>query len=96
MWDLAEQPRRAYPLAETLTAFDIVFTPDSRLLIVAKDRGIDVHDWAAGRLVRRLPLPGRANQIALHPDSRHLATVNGNGTVSVLRIPELAEHLNHP
>lgn len=59
---------------------------------MARDGGIDIHDWAVGRLVRTIKFPGNVPGLARHPDGQHLATVNGNGTVYILRIAELTTH----
>ncbi len=92
VWDLTETPPREYPLTTSAGGFESFFTPDGKLLVVATGHGIEIHDWAAGRLVRQIPFPGPVTSITLHPDGHHLATVNGNGTVYILRLPELAEH----
>ena len=93
VWDLTETPPREYPLPNPIGwPTHPFFTADGKLLIVAHRFGIDIHDWAAGRLVRTIPFPGNILGLARHPDGQHLATVNANGTVYILRLPELAEH----
>jgi hypothetical protein len=68
------------------------FSADGKLLIVAHQLGIDIHDWTAGRLVRAIKYPGAILGLSRHPDGQHIATVNANGTVYILRLPELQEH----
>ena len=93
VWDLTETPPREYPLTNSIgRPTHPFFTTDGKLLIVAHQFGIDIHDWAAGRLVRTIPFPGAIVGLARHPDGRHVATVNANGTVYILRLPELAEY----
>jgi len=58
-------------------------------LVVADFNGVGIYDWAADRELRRLKYPGIVRQVILHPDGRHLVTVNGNGTVYILRLPDL-------
>lgn len=92
VWDLTEKPPREYVLpSQTHGNTGPFFTSDGKLLFVAHQGGIDIHDWAAGRLVRTIKYPGAVAGLARHPDGQHLATVNGNGTVYILRVPELAE-----
>ncbi len=93
VWDLTESPPRDYLLTNNSDwAADPFFTTDDKLLVVASHAGIEIHDWAHSRLVRTIKYPGPAKGMARHPDGVHVATVNGNGTVYILRIPELAEH----
>ncbi len=88
VWDLAETPPREYPLPDTNSS-DALFSSDGKLLLVARGGGgIQLYDWAAGRHLRDLEFPGWVRQMFLHPDNRHLGTVNGNGTIYILRIPE--------
>ncbi len=92
VWDLTETPPREYVLpTRSASNTHSFFTADGKLLIVAHGIGIDIYDWTAGRLVRTIPFPGPVVDLARHPDGQHLATVNGNGTVYILRLPELAE-----
>jgi serine/threonine protein kinase len=88
VWDLEESPPREYPLqldAHTTNAF---FAKENKWLFVADGNGVGVYDWANNREDRRLKYPGLVRQIVRHPDGTHMATVNGNGTVYILRIPE--------
>ncbi len=91
VWDLNEKPPREYPLPNPVGwPTDPFFNVDGKLLIVAHAAGIDICDWAAGQLVRTVKYPGAIVGLARHPDGKHLATVNANGTVYVLRVPELS------
>ena len=91
VWDLTETPPREYQLSTSNGGYESFFTGDGTLLVVATRHGIEIHDWAAGRLVRQIPFPGPVTSITLHPDGHHVATVNGNGTVYILRLPELVQ-----
>ena len=92
VWDLEETPPREYRLQLSTSFQNAFFTADNKRLFVADESGVGIYDWASNREVRRLKYPGPVRQIVPHPDGRHLATVNGNGTVYILRLPELAEH----
>ncbi len=89
VWDLEETPPRVYRLQLSTTFQNAFFTADSKRLFVADDSGVGIYDWANNREVRRLKYPGPVRQIVPHPDGHHLITVNSNGTVYVLRMPEL-------
>jgi len=91
VWDLEETPPRLYPLqldAHTANAF---FSKDNKLLFAADGHGVGVYDWVNNREVRRLKFPGAVRQIVLHPDGKHIATANSNGTVYFLRTPEMSD-----
>ena len=92
VWDLTETPPRDYLIGQTGQPRDPFFTEDGKLVIVADWSGIQVYDWVANRLARHIKFPGPVLGMTLHPDGQHVATVNGNGTVYILRIPELADH----
>jgi serine/threonine protein kinase len=88
VWDLSESPTREYVLPESVYR-SLMFSSDNRLLFAATDAGISIFDWAVGRLVRQIKFPGTVSELIPHPDGHHIATVNGNGTIYILRIPEL-------
>ncbi|MFO0927326.1 MAG: WD40 repeat domain-containing protein [Gemmataceae bacterium] len=99
VWDVATgEERFRLPVLpargpDLVTAHGVAFRPDGRLLAVAMDDG-SVRLWdvsaPAGppRLVRTFSSPptGRVGQVFFAPDGRHLLTLNGNGTVYVLRL----------
>ena len=91
VWDLEETPPREYRL-QLSTAFPkcVLHRRQQAANRRGWPRGVGIYDWASNREVRRLKYPGPVRQIVPHPDGRHLATVNG--TVYILRLPELAEH----
>ena len=89
VWDMEESPPREYKLQLEGAAQNAFFTQDGKRLLVAEGNGVGIYDWVHNREVRRLKYPGSVRQIIPHPDQRHLFTVNGNGTIYVLRLPEL-------
>lgn len=89
VWDLEESPPYEYALDLNGSVNSTCFSLDSRLLFVGDANGVAIYDWVHNREVRRIQLPGPVRQLVLHPDGTHLATVNGNGTVYILRLPEL-------
>ncbi|MBS0207102.1 MAG: protein kinase [Planctomycetes bacterium] len=98
-WDLTETPPREYQLKSPKTLQNptcCLLTGDGNLCLVAHSRGIDIFDWSKEKLVRRIPYPGPILQMISHPDGLHVATANFNGTIYILRIPELAEHTAKP
>jgi WD40 repeat protein len=93
VWDLSETPPRPYPHTGAFAdATHPLFTGDGKLLIGGDDKGMSVYEWATNRLSRRISY-GRVTNLVKHPDGQHVATVNGNGTIYILRIPELADHV---
>lgn len=88
VWDLEEVPPREYRLQLNAYLRSAYFSPDKKRLFVADGDGIGIYDWASNHEVRRLTFPGHTRQIVAHPDGKHVATVNGNGTVYILRLPE--------
>ncbi len=93
VWDLKSTPppESRFRLTGQYTQ-DAFFTSDGQFVVTADDRGIGTYDWANKREHRRITFPGQVRSLALHPDGQHLATANANGTVYILRLPELAEH----
>lgn len=89
VWDLEESPPREYRLKLDSLVSSAFFAGPAESLIVSGERGVVVHDWVRAREVRRFPFPGPVRQVVPHPDGRHLATVNGNGAVYLLCVPEL-------
>jgi len=67
------------------------FSPDSRTL-AAGFQAVKLIDLASGQVTREFSLPempsdvARAQQIAYHPDGRHLFVVNANHTIYFLRL----------
>jgi hypothetical protein len=65
-------------------AYDVEITNDR--LLIADGASLTLFDWARQRRLKEWPFPGSVVQLAIHPDGRHVATVNGNGTWYVLRL----------
>ena len=89
VWDLDESPPREYRIQLDPYFQDAMFSADDRILLVADGDGVGFYDWSNNREVYRLSYPGVVRQIVMHPDGKHFATVNGNGTVYLLRNPPL-------
>jgi WD40 repeat protein/serine/threonine protein kinase len=71
------------------------FSPDDHSLASSGADGT-VRVWepqtgAAGKTFRLGPPLGHINQVSFSADGRHLATANGNGTISILRLSTLPE-----
>jgi hypothetical protein len=65
----------------------LTWSSDGRHLVALGARSVLVLD-ASGRVVRTLPLPGVARELALHPSGRHAAVlVRGRGGGRVLDVP---------
>jgi WD40 repeat protein len=67
----------------------LVFSPDDRLLLGASDDG-RLTAWDVLTQQRRYErrFPGAILQATFADDGRHVVTLNGNGTVYVLRLPD--------
>jgi serine/threonine protein kinase/WD40 repeat protein len=95
--DGGEQQRLA-PLGRRVNSLAVSL--NGRWLLAATDAGA-IHLWrqpfgsptprTPDQTVTLGPSRGVVHRAAFTPDSRHVLTVNGNGTVSLLRILELAE-----
>ena len=65
----------------------LTWSSDGRQLVALSARSVTVLD-AAGRVLRTLPLPGVARELALHPSGRHAAVlVRGRGGGRALDVP---------
>ncbi|HEX5273301.1 MAG TPA: hypothetical protein VFW33_22545, partial [Gemmataceae bacterium] len=66
----------------------VAFRPDGKGLAVPNSGAVDLWDLAAGKVTQsiRVGPPGGLLVPAFSPDGRHLVTLNGNGTVYVLRL----------
>ena len=68
-------------------ARELAWSRDGRTLAVLADRELTVLD-RSGRVLRTLPLPARARDLALHPSGRRAAvTVEARGRMRVLSVP---------
>lgn len=76
---------RAFPYGDVRCA---AISPDGSLVTAADGGGlITVWNVQTGKEVTHWRSPGVVNAIVFGPDSRHLATVNANGSVYILRVP---------
>ncbi len=65
----------------------VTFTPNGKKLVWAESAGqVVLWDLENGKKVREWELPGKILDAALAPDGRHLAVVNQNGAISILRL----------
>ena len=101
LWDLSQG---AAHLKQTLISpgrfiTSLVFAPDGTQLVAANDSG-RVHLWplsggavetAPAQTLTLGPAGGKIGQVLISPEGRHLMTVNGNGTVYVLRLTDVEE-----
>jgi hypothetical protein len=70
-----------------VTGHALAWSRDGRRVVALAQDALTVLD-AKGRVLRTLPLPGRARELALHPSGRHAAvTVTGAGGMRVLDVP---------
>lgn len=67
------------------------FFPDGRKLVTASRWAGFLYVWdaASGRKLHEWTLPGDAITCVFAADGRHLATGNANGTVYILRLPDV-------
>ncbi len=72
------------------TASWVSVTPDSRVAFFTTAGTIRAIDLATGTDVWQTTLPGPVHWLRVAPDGRHLFTHNANGTVYVLRLPDLS------
>lgn len=73
------------PLQAACTS--VAFSPDGKRLVVADQSGrLNLWDAETRRHQRTISLPGPIRAAVFAPDSRHIATANGNGTVYLLRL----------
>jgi WD40 repeat protein/tRNA A-37 threonylcarbamoyl transferase component Bud32 len=66
----------------------VAFRPDGKVLAIPHAGTVDLWDVAAGKVTESLRIgpPGGVVVPSFTPDGRHLVTLNGNGTVYVLRL----------
>jgi hypothetical protein len=65
----------------------LALSPDDKKLASARDGQLLVWDVATGTKLVDWAAPGRMSKVLFAPDSRHFATVNGNGTIYIMRLP---------
>jgi WD40 repeat protein len=83
----AEPKERAVLKGHTLALTRVLVSPDGKLLASSGSDGrVLVWDAASGKKLQEWQLPGHVDNLVFAPDSRHLATGNGNGTIYVLRL----------
>jgi WD40 repeat protein len=87
--DLSTPEPKLLPLAKIHTHWvrSVVFSPDSRQLLSAGyDGRLVLRELPSGKIVRQWQFPGFIHAATFTPDGRHLATLNGNATVYILRL----------
>ena len=83
----AEPKQRALLKGHTFALSGVVFSADGKLLASSgADGRVLVYDSASGKPLHEWKMPGHVTSIAFAPDSRHLASANGNGTIYFLRL----------
>jgi len=95
LWDLQTgQPRRLLLDSRLKRLWKLLFSPDSRLLIVVgEDHLLHVFETLSGQEVRQLRIdPFELGSLAFAPDNRTVAVGDAQPTVGVL-VPENAIHL---
>lgn len=87
VWDLTTTPPTEYrvPLSSSAGAF---MPNEKHIVLEDQYGGVVVYDWKLNREAHRIPMPGPVRSFHTHPDGRHMLSVNGNGTVYVLRLPD--------
>ena len=91
LWDTATGELRVRMEALAMVTYCLAFRPDSRVLASGGgwDGSVCLWDTATGKQLRRYPVgppAGTIRDLAFTPDGRRLLTLNGNGTVSILRL----------
>jgi WD40 repeat protein/tRNA A-37 threonylcarbamoyl transferase component Bud32 len=100
LWDVATgEPRLSLSYGWLVDA--MAFSPDGKVLVTGGNDEATVRFWdtATGRPLRTWtigPAQGRVRGLAVTPDGRHLLTLNGNGTVYLLRMDWLPGHGQAP
>src|SRR5262249_43028184 len=80
------------PSPFNMTPYRLVFVPADRRLVCLDFHGrMLLWDLLSGQLTHEWPLPRLPKDVAVASDGRHLALVNGDSTVYMLRLPALAE-----
>jgi WD40 repeat protein len=75
---------RGHP--EYTYAFSLAFSPDGGTLLSGDCAGHVILWGIDGGKLREWKLPGSVWRAVFAPDGRHLATVNRNGTLYILRL----------
>jgi WD40 repeat protein len=90
LWDLGQQSVRLRATLhwhpEHTYAFCLAFSPDGRTLLSGDCAGRIILWGIDGSKLREWKLPGSVYRAVFAPDGRHLATVNRNGTLYILRL----------
>lgn len=88
LWDAAAKEEKRTLTGLTALCKSLAYSPDGQWLAGTQTDGrVLVWNTASGE-ARAWKLPGPVAAVAFAPDSRHLATGNGNGTIYLLRLAE--------
>ena len=88
IFDLQADPPKKLTCGTIDYTGDIEFDPTGRYVVTAS-RLLSVYDWRAQRAVWSVELPGIVRDIAVHPDGRHIAAINDNGTIYIYRLTDV-------
>ncbi|HYT93995.1 MAG TPA: serine/threonine-protein kinase [Gemmataceae bacterium] len=88
-WDLTKEPpvKMDFKAPEAATARSLALSPDGTILATIGQSGrLVVWQAATEKVLLQWAHPKGVNAVAFAPDSRHLATANGDGTIYILRL----------
>ncbi len=83
------QPKEVF--AQNSSTSWVAFHPSGKWLVSAGGGRVDVRSVPDGKVVKEWTFPGAVGWAEFAHDGRHLFTHNANGTIYVLRLPDLAK-----
>jgi WD40 repeat protein len=91
LWRFPEQKEQLKFRTDSQRVFSLSFSSDGALLASAGDDGrVSLWQTSSGKRRQTWQFPGHVQQVLFAPDGRHLLTLNANGTVYILRLPDPA------